>query len=196
MTKKKTLYTAESFFNVIMNELKSTGKVPDILEYAIPTREEIEFRNYEFDVLGYVHYGACEGIYINLFFKGDIGSCISDRTGTIGTIKTLDTSEEAFHKMARFMADFQLLAMHFIEAHIDDFNWTGYDINYYKEGQTKSRYGYTLHGIKTMKEAITQAKKRFPTGGEYIYADVTDNTTGKTERIQLQRGEDEEYVGL
>lgn len=41
MRKKKTLYTAESLFNVIMNELKSTGKVPDILEYAIPTRDKI-----------------------------------------------------------------------------------------------------------------------------------------------------------
>ena len=194
MRKKKTLYTAESLFNVIMNELKSTGKVPDILEYAIPTRDKIKFRNYEFDVLGYVHYGACEGIYISLFFKGDIGNGVSDRTGTIGTIKTLDTSEEAFHKMAQLMADFQLVAMRHVESHIDDFNWTGFDIRYYKEGQTESSYGYTLHGVKTIKEAITHAKKRIPTVGEYVFADVTDNATGKTERIQLQRGEYEEDV--
>ena len=104
---------------------------------------------------------ATRNAYREVAAKGDIGNGVSDRTGTIGTIKTLATSEEAFHKMAQLMADFQLVAMRHVESHIDDFNWTGFDIRYYKEGQTESRYGYTLHGVKTERSALDAALSRF-----------------------------------
>ena len=46
--KTKTLYSAESLFDLIMQELKDEGKIPDILDYALPTSEKHEFRDYEF----------------------------------------------------------------------------------------------------------------------------------------------------
>lgn len=183
--KTKTLYSAESLFDLIMQELKDEGRVPDILDYALPTSEEHEFRDYEFDVLGCVNYGGSEGIYIDLFYKGNIGDGRGFLSGEIGTIKTLNTDEESFHKMAVLMADFQMKATHFINHHLDDFTWTGYDAEFFRTGLNERVYGYTDKGSKTIDEAVRKAVKYlnpdYPSGYDEVV--ITENKSGKELRI-------------
>ena len=157
MKTKKHLYTAAELFKTIMDQLKAEGKVPDHIDYALHTSDNIEFRDYAFDVLGCVNYGGSEGIYVDIFYRGDIGNSSSSPSrhrGEIGTIKTLETSDEAFRQMAVLMADFQIAATRFINKHIDDFTWTGFDVDYYEAGKNVSTYGITCNGVRTSQELI------------------------------------------
>lgn len=186
---KKRLYTTTELFKLIMAQLKEEGKVPNTLEYAIPDSEKSELRDYEFDVLGVVNYGGNEGIYIDLFYRGNAGIGFKDRQH-IGTIKTLDRSDEAFHRMAALMADFQIAATRFIAAHLDDFTWTGYDIDYFKQGESKPSRCTTYKGAKSLDEAVFHAKKTMQASRppRYDKAVITDNATGKTkEAFNVER---------
>ena len=176
----KTLYSAETLFELIMQQLKDEGKVPDILDYALATSESHEFRDYEFDVLGCVNYGGSEGIYIDLFYKGNIGDGRGYLPGEIGTIKTLNRDDESFHKMAVLMADFQMKATRFINQHLDDFTWTGYDADFFLEGHEGKAYGYTDKRSKTIDEAVRKAVKYLnsdhPSGYDEVI--ITENKSG------------------
>lgn len=177
----KRLYTAPEIFQLIMRQLREEGKVPDILDYDLATQEVFEFRDYEFDILGCVNYG-CEGIYLDLFWKGSIGDSRERRQGEIGTIKTLQTSDEAFRQMAVLMADFQTTAHRFVNAHLDDFTWLGFDIDYYRFGSDKPCYGVTCKGMTTDTDAVQEAKRTMKSyqKNPFDYAVVTNNGTGET----------------
>lgn len=186
MINKKTLYTASGLFKTIMKKLKEEKRVPDFLEYAIPTRNKYEFRNYAFDILGTVNFGSNEGIYIDVFFRGDIGdSNIS--SGSMGTIKTLNRDEDSFYRMAELMAAFQLAANTFVNEHLDDFTWTGFDIYYLKAGENQPKCGFTCSGLKTKNEAIKRACELFPTDPRYVEAIIINNANN--DKYQFSREE-------
>ena len=181
---KKHLYTAVEIFKLIMQQLHQEGKVPDILDYELATNEEYEFRDYGFDILGCVNYG-CEGIYLDLFWRGDIGDSRGLRQGEIGTIKTLETSDEAFRTMAVLMADFQTTAHRFVNAHLDDFTWQGFDVDFYRYGSEERCYGVTCKAYRTSEEAVSYAKREMRTykTKPFDYAVVTNNRSGETEIV-------------
>lgn len=194
MNQRKHIYTTAELFRITMRQLKEEGKVPEeLLEYAIPASDEKPMKNYEFDVLGTVSYGANEGIYLSLFYSGDIGEKSikignPDRsTGKIGTIKTLSRSDDAFLKMATLMANFQIAASRFVENHLDDFNRTGFDVDYYKEGETESHYGFTYKGLSSMAEASKKALQTLcqTSGHPYVRAIVTDNESRKATEVKI-----------
>ena len=190
---KKHLYTAEELFRIITKQLEDEGKIPEgLLEYSHATSENHEFRDYSFDILGTVNYGANEGIYIDLFFRGDIGngaqgSYLPANTGDIGTIKTLHTSDEAFHQMAALMADFQIAASRFVNAHLDDFTWVGFDIDYIKPDEEEASYQTTCRGFKTLQEAKQHALMRMARDKNHLWdrALITENATGKITEIRI-----------
>lgn len=189
MKEKKHLYTAAELFLVVMDQLREESKVPDgLLDYALPTADRYDLRDYGFDVLGCVNYGSSEGIYIDLFFRGDIGDPQSRMQGEIGTIKTLERSDEAFRQMAILMADFQIAATLFLNSNLDDFTWVGFDIDYYRHGSDKPCYGITCKGYKTLSQAVQEAKRTleaYRDKYQYEYAVVTNNSTGKFETVSL-----------
>ena len=191
---KRKLYTTASFFDLIMGMLKADGKVPDILDYDLATHEPREMRDYEFDVLGQVNFG-CEGIYVDLYFRGNIGDG-RDMNGSFGTIKTLRADDEAFHMMAALMADFQLTAHHFINKHLDDFTHTGYDIGFLREDGVVAT-ACTHKGVKSFAEAKHYAVKRMAELNEWFESKgagkvtnclITENSTGKEELLRNDGG--------
>lgn len=186
MINKKTLYTASRLFEIIMKKLKEEKRVPDFLEYAIPTRNEYEFRNYAFDILGTVNFGSNEGIYIDVFFRGDIGDS-NITSGSMGTIKTLNKDEDSFYGMAELMAAFQLAANTFVNEHLDDFTWTGFDIYFLKAGENQPKCGFTCSGLKTKNEAFKRASELFPTDPRYVDAMIVNNANG--DKYQFSREE-------
>ena len=180
---KKHLYTNVKIFKLIMNQLQSENRVPDILDYDLATHYTHELRDYAFDVIGHVNYGGSEGIYVDLFCQGNIGGKDGAGTYDLGTIKTLRTDDDAFRQMAVLMADFQIAATRFVNAHLDDFTWTGYDIDYFRAGETERSYGITEKAIRNFDEAIEEAKrtmKRFP---YYVKAVITHNADEKTKTV-------------
>ncbi len=181
---KKHLYTNTEIFKLIMNQLQSENRAPDILEYALAESGPVEIRNYEFDILGAVNYGSSEGIYVDLFLRGNIGYGWNGKEHTrLGTIKTLRTDDDAFRQMAVLMADFQIAATRFVNAHLDDFTWLGFDIDYFRTGEAERSYGVTMKGVKSFDEAVEEAKrtlKRFP---YYVKAVITHNADEKTKTV-------------
>lgn len=121
---KRKTYTTKDLFDIVMAELSARDQVPDILDYALAAWNPKPVLDYGFDVLGCVNYGGSEGIYIDLFYSGDIGNGVEK--GEIGTIKTLSRSDEAFLAMAELMARFQIEATRFINNNLDDFTHVGY----------------------------------------------------------------------
>lgn len=195
MANTKTLYTTESLFKTIMDQLKDAGKVPeDIVDYALGPSNPRELRDYEFEVLGRVNYGGSEGIYVDLYFEGNIGDGWERRKsiGDIGTIKTLETSDEAFHKMATLMADFQIAASRFINQHLDDFTHVGYDMHFFRADGSEYGCGYTYKWISSFAEAEKEAEKHMADTNQRYAADqskqlvscrIIENKTGKEETV-------------
>ena len=113
-------------------------------------------------------------------YKGNIGDGRGYLPGEIGTIKTLNRDDESFHKMAVLMADFQMKATRFINQHLDDFTWTGYDADFFLEGHEGKAYGYTDKRSKTIDEAVRKAVKYLnsdhPSGYDEVI--ITENKSG------------------
>lgn len=180
---KKHLYTNTELFKLIMNQLQGENRVPDILDYALAESETTEIRNYEFDVLGAVNYGGSEGVYIDLFLRGNIGYGWSKERTKLGTIKTLRTDDDSFRQMAVLMADFQIAATRFVNAHLDDFTWLGYDVDYYRAGETERSYGVTLKGVQTFEAAEEEATRTMKRFSQYVKAVITRNSDEKTKTV-------------
>lgn len=180
---KKHLYTTAELFKLIMNQLQGENRVPDILDYALAESETTEIRNYEFDVLGAVNYGGSEGVYIDLFLRGNIGYGWSKECTKLGTIKTLRTDDDSFRQMAVLMADFQIAATRFVNAHLDDFTWLGYDVVYYRTGETERSYGVTLKGVQTFEAAEEEATRTMKRFSQYVKAVITRNSDEKTKTV-------------
>lgn len=177
MKTRKTPYTTADLFKLVWDDLKASGKNLSFVEYADGPREPHKLRDYSFDVFGVINYGGSEGIYVDLFYKGDIGY---DAVGNydLGTIKTLETDDDTFRVMALLMADFQIKATRFINANLDDFTWTGHDIDFFEDGKTEKSYGVTLKGNRSARELTAYAERIMRHNPQYEYAVVTFNATG------------------
>ena len=176
---KRKTYTTKDLFDIVMAELRARDQVPDILDNALAAWNPKPLLDYGFDVLGCVNYGGSEGIYIDLFYYGDIGNGVEK--GEIGTIKTLSRSDEAFLAMAELMARFQIEATRFINKNLDDFTHVGYDARFYFNGEEKFHYGFTDKRSKSLDEAKKDAYHylRMAEPYNYDYAVITENATEK-----------------
>ena len=176
---KRKTYTTKDLFDIVMAELRARDQVPDILDYALAAWNPKPLLDYGFDVLGCVNYGGSEGIYIDLFYSGDIGNGVEK--GEIGTIKTLSRSDEAFLAMAELMARFQIEATRFINKNLVDFAHVGYDARFYFNGEEKFHYGFTDKRSKSLDEAKKDAYHylRMAEPYNYDYVIITENATGK-----------------
>lgn len=113
--------------------MKAEDKIPHNLENysSYSPNENIEIRDYHFDVTASIAYGSNEGIYVNIYLDGDIGA-VKKKT-LIGVFKTLYTTDESMRTMGILAADFVSIASAFIDKHIDDFTWKGFEANMYDQ---------------------------------------------------------------
>lgn len=182
--KHKHLYTTTELFDLVVKQLRNEGRFPDlILDYVLATDTVLEFRNYEFSVLGSVNYGASEGIYVKLFCVGNIGYGWDKQHIELGTVKSLSDNDDTFRRMAMLMADFQIAATRFVNSHLDDFTWLGYDLDYYRAGEAERSYGVTMKGIRSFDDAIEEAKRTMRRFSYYVKVVITRNSDGKTKTV-------------
>lgn len=141
---RKTMMNGSDLFLRLVELIKESGNWPKHIHYAIGNDmkrvpEGGKFYSDEFTVYYKLGYGGSEGIYLDIYVEGyyssDVDSvCRMD----IGTVKTLDTSSEAFYDMAKLGADFVLQSRQFLRDHGDDFTWQGWGV---------FRTGNVLRGI-------------------------------------------------
>ena len=93
--------TPKTLMEQVMHLVKENGHFQEaepILDYYLPSDENQEFSNYEFDFCALVNPGGSEGICIDVFLKGDF-----DQSGRkhckVATFKTLREDAGAFKIM-------------------------------------------------------------------------------------------------
>ena len=110
-----TKWTNQKLFEQIVENLREDGRLPDILDYALPDYDTEKITTYEFDVVGRLNHGGSEGAYVDMYLKGE-------ETIRLGTFKTLKEDYESWGIMAKLMADFQWECEIFINKHINEFD--------------------------------------------------------------------------
>lgn len=166
--------TTEELFNKICSILKERGKMPDILDYGLATHDPIPIKTYEFKLKNNLDYGASEGIYLDLwieYFEEE-----KRRTSELGTFKTLYSSNEAMHVMAKLLSDFIIEESDYVDANIDDFTWTGVDVRASDENGKSLNWCYSCSNMESALERKDDLLKKYP------QVVIRDNVT-RRERI-------------
>lgn len=173
----KTMYTNVKLFNAIVDILKEKNLLPDILDYHLSESEcnERKIKTCEWDTIGIVNFGSCEGIYLDVYIKGNIGDGLEKVK--LGTFKTLGESREDFYTMSRLQADFTWETRSFVNSHMDDFNWTGYDVKFFK-GE-KGTAGYWTSSKEGADKLI---KKCY--NGDFDYVIIINNENCKETKMR------------
>lgn len=177
---KKTPMTNGQLFDIINKQLEADGLIPEILDYSAVDRDSIPIKSYSFDVIGVVNFGGNEGIYLDVYAKGYVRNADAPETIRLGVYKTLDDSKAAFKIMSDLNAEFVFHARDYINAHLDDFDFIGWKVEFFQEGETESQAGYKCY-------LATQVDKllRRPQAKKYAYAFVTNLETRETVRREI-----------
>ena len=121
-----------------------------------------------------VRFGGSEGIYLNLFLDGELDSSGKSAACLIGTYKTLSRDDETFRQMAILGANFALETNWWIWDRLDDFTWTGYDIEFWQDSEVKRSM--------TCYDSWENIQRYLPDRAKHTTHDrivVTDNASGK-----------------
>lgn len=171
--------TTGELFSKIQDILKEKGRLPDILDYGLPTGTPVPVTTCEFDLKSNLAYGGSEGIYLGLWIE-----CFVDderRLNELGTFKTLDDDSGAMHTMAGLLADFILETHAYLNAHMDDFTWEGVDVYPYDDAGKRLNWRYSC---PTMEAAL---KRKDELLEKHSQVAVRDNATRK-EKIYAREG--------
>lgn len=190
-TRKKPFTTVE-LFNVINELLKKKGVLPDILDYGIEATNPVELRSYQFDVIGIVNFGGSEGIYLDIYADGIVDNSNTHKKIELGTYKTLRDDIDAFKVMGDLNAEFVFAARKFINEHLDDFEWFGFGVLFYKGNSDQYSFGYTYPTFEEAKNRIVRELKR--PGASVTRAVVVDNANCKYTEFNPETVQNEELV--
>lgn len=172
---RKNLFTNESLFNTIVNVLKEKNLFPDILEYDLSDRNVVEIRTCEWDCTADLRFGGNEGIYLDVYAEGNIGN--GYEKVRFGTFKTLYRDRESFYTMAKLQADFICEVDEFVNDNMEDFNWTGYDVEFYRENKK------IMHIWTSNRESAYRAlQRRYKY--DFDHAIIIDNETNGETRVE------------
>lgn len=158
-------YTASDFFETVMKEIE----VPGYIDYVSSSDKPTLLKYYEFEVHTEIMYGGSEGVYLDIVIKGRYDEEMpSPYTNlTIGTIKTLDSSDEAIYKLYQLAAEIFIKANRFVQDNIDDFTWLGYRVKIKPEDNC----AYEIYTTERIVEKLYQLKKW---GADISRVSITD----------------------
>ena len=175
MKTRKKPYTTHELFHEIDSILKEKGLLPSFLDYGIASgKENQEIRTCLWDPVFKTRFGGSEGIYLDLYLEGELDSSGKNSTCVIGTYKTLNGDDESFRQMAILGANFALETNHWTWNKLDDFTWTGYDIDYLLDGDVKRSV--------TCYDSWENLQRYLPERARHTPHDcivVTDNASGR-----------------
>lgn len=147
-------FTNAELFRLIWEMLKTE---PDtefdlgMLDYGIASGDVVPISNYQWDTIGIVNFGGSEGIYLDLYADGIVDASGIRKRVPFGTFKTLRDDKTAFGLMGVLNADYVYAMRHFLNEHLDDFEWTGFNVRFYSNKKDDYLFGYS--SFRTMEEA-------------------------------------------
>lgn len=124
-------YTYNEFLSIV-KKIAEEKKLDylDRIDYLLASEKEEQMTSDDIDFRSDTHYGSNEGIYTDFHI-----ACGKNRRHVF-TAKTLGDSDEDYIKMHILAANICLIASDYIKKHNDEFNWTGFDVSYIKDGKT------------------------------------------------------------
>jgi len=134
----------------LFEEVTGNITLPVHTDYALADKA-IELYDTDFSVSGKVDYGSSEGIYLDLMIEGCFGPDNEYRRESLGTIKTLSDSDEAYRDFCNLTADFVFGVRTYKQEHRDELIRKGFRIR--KKDSNAKKYVYTAS------EAYEYAKK-------------------------------------
>lgn len=176
---KKKYKTSDDLFREVNESLRAKGLLPEILDYGIPSGLGAPIRDICFNVIGIVDFGGSEGIYLDIYIDGDIGTGDTQRL-RIGTYKTLEEDKEAFKTMSDLNVEFVFEAKNYVSEHRDELTRTGYKVHFY-DGQTL-RIGYISPDYGRALECVRKNFERM--ADRVTHALVINCDTGEEEKIE------------
>ena len=152
--------TNQGLFDTVVKVLKDEHKLPDILDYHIASHNLSEFSNYEFNTMYKLDFGGSEGIYLDCFVEGKCDDTDNTIRVSLGSFKTLQTSEDAMVSMGKLAGHFTYALSKYVNTNLDDFTWTGADVNFYKE-DGEYAYGYSCTSMERALQLAEENKARY-----------------------------------
>lgn len=180
---KERPFTNKELFDIIHGQLKENNLLPDILEYGLNSFDEVPIRSYHWDTIGIVNFGSSEGIYLDIYAWGNVTQEDKQEKIKLATYKTLHTDKEAFKVMSDLNAEFVFAMQAFVNANMDDFLWTGKTVRFYNTDGAED-YAVICFGNNDADLTAKHYLKLFP--DRFGFAEVTDNATRKTHRIEKE----------
>ena len=175
---KKQLYTNERLFNTIVNNLREKGLLPDILDYDLSDRDLTDIKTCEWDCTADLRFGNNEGIYLDVFAEGNLGR--GHEKVRLGVFKTLGESKDYLYEMAKLQADFIWETREFVNNNLHDFDWTGYDIEFYKN-EKQTMCVWTAN--KDSADRVLRRRYKY----DFDYVIIIDNET--EHKVRINRAE-------
>lgn len=131
---EKNIVKTNAFFESIMEKVEIPTGLE--LDYAIPDKFNVEeLLDDEFDIVGCLKFGGCEGIYLDIILEGNFDKACTEKRLHIGTIKTLSTSDDAFKKMTLLMAEFTIKGRNWMNDNQNLLLRRGYCVQVKKDGE-------------------------------------------------------------
>lgn len=175
MEQKRRKHNAKELFMRIDKILEEKGLKPDILDYGIGDDASQEILAETFDIIPRVNFGGCEGIYLDIRLEDPSGQSFGNGKKAIilGTYKTLCKKKEDYVAMSILGAEFVFALNEFVWEHEDEFNWTGYDVSLYADGNPAGKI-WVLRD-----EAARKRARDFLTNHPSGEVRIRDNKSGK-----------------
>lgn len=163
----KRPYTHSEFLKII-EDIARERKLDyfDQLDYILAHEKETTIESDDISFTSVTDFGGSEGIYT------DFHVTANGKETHIFTAKTLGDSDEDYIRMHVLAANICLIASKYVREHREQFNWTGYNVSYEKDG---SLVPYMW--CATEENALNRAKELSLKGYK---AHVRNNATRKT----------------
>ena len=182
---RKKPYTMAELYKIVEEKLKKDGNWPDdIIDYTLVKNQNIELLGNDFSVIPQVQYGACEGIYLDVYFFGSGFTNSEADKVRLCTVKTLDTSRDAMRKMAILGADFVVDTSEFLNRNSDDFDWKYYSVRIVEEDGSLG-YGYSCTSLSAAEKKFDEFAKK---AQHFVLLDKTTRKILKEHKKESSNG--------
>ena len=172
---KKPYVTNKKFFEWIIEDVKKRDVWPCEIEYALAEQNKVNIKDYHFAPVFTLDYGACEGMYMELFLRGSVDNSGASKTVRLGSIKTLSQGETAVRMMAALYGECLIAYNNIMQVRLDDMERSYYSLTLYKSDGSKAGGYCCIRTINEAKEKFQEVLKY--TKEPYHHAVIKDNDT-------------------
>lgn len=128
-------YTWYEFLKIVRNIVEEYNVVMhDELDYFDTDYEQrdkpIDLGVWDWHIISETDFGGSEGVYTDFYVSVEGGE-----RRHVFTAKTLKESPNDYVQMHEFAARVCLIIRDYVQKHQEEFNWSGYDVGYWKNGE-------------------------------------------------------------